>query len=461
MGTRTEREETDMKKLVYIAGSLMSLTILLGCSDLTVPDLNNPSVDQLESNPTRTAVATASQGLLRTTRDNVAEMVKFLGAFGREGYPMSQDGAELVGTVSSPLNGANFPGNTLWDAPYRNIRDAHLVLDAVGRVAEMSEAEREAVRGFAKTVMAYDFLNIVLTRHQFGAPIDVNQDPTGEPAPFVGMDAVYDHVVQLLEEGQGHLEAASPDFPFQVTSGLSNFDTPATFLQLNRALRARVAAYVEDWPGVMSALSGSFISTSRPLDFGAHHVFSTNAGDAVNPLNRPDFLFAHPRIRNDAQTRDNGELDLRAQNKVRQVEPFTVSGITSDLVFTLYSSPSSSLPWIRNEELILLRAEARLHMDMPDMARQDINFIRTESGGLEPISSSDPAVLLDELLYNRFYSLLWEYGHTWIDMRRYDRLDQIPTGSADPRIFRAMPIPESECTPRDPRPEGCGQVEGI
>lgn len=461
MAIPNERGHADMKNIVSLSGTV-SLVLLLGaCSDLTVPDLNNPSVDQLGDNPTRTAVATATQGLMRTTRDNVAEMVKFMGAFGREGYPMSQDGAELVGTVANPLNGANFPGNTLWDAPYRNIRDANLVLEAVGKVADLSEGEKEAVRGFTKTVMAYDFLNVVVTRDLFGAPIDVNTDPTGNPAPFVSREAVYDHVIQLLDEGRGHLQSAGSSFPFQVTSGLSDFSTPSAFLQLNRGLRARVAAYVEDWPGVMSALSESFVSTSLPLGFGAYHVFSTNSGDAVNPLNRPDFLFAHPRIRDDAQTRENGELDLRAQDKVRQVEPFTVSGITSDLVFTVYSSPSSPLAWIRNEELILLRAEARLQMDMPDLARQDINYIRTESGGLEPLTTDDPAVLLDELLYNRFYSLLWEYGHNWIDMRRYERLDQIPTGSADPRIFRAMPIPESECTPRSPRPEGCGQVEGI
>lgn len=449
-----------MKKIVTTA----ALTLLfgaVGCSDLTVPNLNNPSAEDLTSNPTPAAVNAGAQGLLRETRSNVAAMVQWMGALGREGYPMSQTGASLSGTVQNQMSGANFPGTTLWDQPYLNIRNANLVIEAVELVSGMSDAEKQGVLGFAKTVQAYDFLNIILSRDRFGAPIDVGGDPTGDPAPFVSKGEVYQHIVTLLDEGRTHLQSAGGSFSFSVHSGLADFSTPSTFLQLNRALRARVAAYMEDWSAVLTALQGSFIDEGQPLEYGAWHVFTTNSGDEANPLNRPDFLFAHTRIRDNAQLQGDGSPDARVQEKVTTVPSLTVLGVTSDAQYTLYTTPTAPVPWIRNEELILLRAEANLQLGNTDLARDDINFIRTNSGGLDPITTSDFDALLDELLYNRRYSLIWEYGHVWIDLRRYDRLvDELPVTEADPLIVDAMPIPSNECFSRDPEPSGCGELVG-
>lgn len=436
--------------------------LLLSC-DMSVGDLNNPSLSELRSSPTRAEISSASQGLLSTTRSNVAEMVQWMGAFGREGYPMSQTGASLSGSVKNPLDGNNFPGNTLWEIPYKNIRNANILLDAVENAGEgiLSSEEKAATRGFAKTIQAYDFLNIYLTRFRFGAPIDVDGDPTGDPAPIASQSELGDHIATLLDDGLSDLEAAGgADFAFAVGGGLAEFNTPASFIQLNRALRARLAVYRDEWDVALGALDRSFVDTTRALDYGAYHVFSAASGDQANPLNRPDFLYAHPRLLEEAQIRDNGNLDLRAQQKLRSVEPFTAQGVTSDVQFTLYTSASDPIPWVKNEELILLRAEANIGLGNYETAERDINYIRKNSGGLEPkeITSTNA---LDELLYNKKYSLIWEYGHVWIDLRHYGRLDQLPTDNGDPFVTDVMPIPANECIPRDPAPEGCGVVEGI
>lgn len=434
----------------------------LAACDLIVENLNNPSVEGITSSPSRLDITTAAQGLLRTTRGNAADMVQWMGAFGREGYPMSQTGASLTGSVINPLNGGNFPGTTLWEEPYRNVRNANLVLEGLENVTGegFTEAEDEAIRGFVKTIQAYDFLNLILTRDRFGAPIDVDRDPNGEPAPIESKTAVYAHITTLLNEARDHLTAAGEAFPFSVHSGLAEFDTPASFLTLNRALRARVAVYTDDWTTALDALDDSFLDTGQPLDYGAYHVFTTQSGDEANPLNRPDFLYAHPRLLAEAQLQSSGDPDRRSQAKLRTVESLTVSGVTSDVQFTLYDTPTASLPWVKNEELILLRAEANIGLEQYGAAETDINFIRENSGGLDPVTiTADSA--LDELLYNKRYSLMWEYGHTWIDLRHYGRLDELPTDNGDPYVTDAMPIPTNECFPRDPEPEGCGTVPGI
>ncbi|NIM60897.1 MAG: RagB/SusD family nutrient uptake outer membrane protein, partial [Acidobacteria bacterium] len=83
------------------------------------------------------------------------------------------------------------------------------------------------------------------------------------------------------------------------------------------------------------------------------------------------------------------------------------------------------IPIIRNEELILLRAEINIGMNLISDAADDINFIRVNSGGLDPRTNLDATNILDELLKQRRYSLLFEGGHRWIDMRRYGRLDDL------------------------------------
>ena len=91
------------------------------------------------------------------------------------------------------------------------------------------------------------------------------------------------------------------------------------------------------------------------------------------------------------------------------------------------------MPIIRDEELILLRAEAELGAGNQGGALTDINFIRTSCGNLPAISSGtwncmSDADRIGELLYERWYSLMWEQGTRWIDARRYNLLNTIEVG---------------------------------
>src|SRR5690606_17514458 len=99
----------------------------------------------------------------------------------------------------------------------------------------------------------------------------------------------------------------------------------------------------------------------------------------------------------------------------------------------------SDIPWIHNEELLLLRAEIRWNTGDRPGAISDLNLIRTHAGGLPATTltaaSSDDA-FVDELLYNRLYSLMWEQGTRWIDARRYDRLGDLPIDRVGDSVFQ-------------------------
>src|SRR6185295_2235484 len=103
--------------------------------------------------------------------------------------------------------------------------------------------EQSAVSGFTRTLQAYNFLLVVDTHTQDSIPIDVGTDITAPPAAFRTSAEAYAHIEGLLDSAVTDLTAGGAAFPFPLPRGFSGFNTPATFIQFNRALRARVAVY--------------------------------------------------------------------------------------------------------------------------------------------------------------------------------------------------------------------------
>jgi hypothetical protein len=136
--------------------------------------------------------------------------------------------------------------------------------------------------------------------------------------------------------------------------------------------------------------------------------------------------------------------------------------VTSNVKIIAWASNVASVPIIRNEELILLRAEANNALNNRAAAIQDLDFIRVNSGGLAPLGAAYAADLVDEILYNRRYSLFDEYGHRWVDLRRYGRLATLEKALPSHRIFPVVPIPVDECNQRLAQPpKGCVNVAGF
>jgi hypothetical protein len=304
--------------------------------------------------------------------------------------------------------------------------------------------------------MALDLLRVITARDTIGAVIDVD-NPIDELAPIASKDATYAEIIRLLDAAATDLAAASDDFPMTLPSGYAGFDDPASFLTFNRALRARVSCYTGDYAAALTALNMSFIddtaTTQAGLDDGVFYTFSTGSGDVTNGLVNRN-IYAHPSVLADAQM--NGAVrDLRAARKTRMVTPpGAAQGLMSDIKFTAYTA-TAPVPIIRNEELILLRAEAKARSTPPDLmgAIEDLNRIRTVSGGLTALATTATAAEVEnEILYNRRYSLLFEGGHRWIDVRRFNRITDLPLDMPDHVRNVRYPIPQPECDARPDEP---------
>ena len=440
------------------------LLLASACRDLIVPDYNNTSLDDLTNNPTPTKIAQAAQGLMVGTRVGIGEQngyISLLGIVGRESYNFDPaDPRFITEMLVGPLDGGSpaFGGN-LFAAPYRNIRNANILLGALSTVVGMTPAQTAAVEGYAKTIQALDYLSVINTRDDLGAPLDVNIGPTDAPAAIVAKAAVLTFISTLLDDGLTRLNAGGTAFPFELSPGFDGFNTPATFVEFNRALKARVEAYRGNNAAALTALSGSFLDTGAPLTLGVYHSYSTGSGDTQNALfDATGKILAHPSIVTDAENKPDGTRDARVLGKVVQLpEPRTVQGVTTDFAFSIYNSNETPIPIIRNEELILLRAEARYFTGDVLGALNDINLIRTTSGGLAArgpfLNDND---FIAELLKQRRYSLLFEGGHRWIDTRRFGLLATLPIALPSHTVPTRFPFPEAECLARVPAPtQGC------
>ena len=449
------------------------LTLILGCESVEILNTNNPSIDQLTQNPTAATVATAAQGMQITIRGLAGTYAQTAGIFGREVYNLDPSEPRTVnGYLVGPLEPGGFGIEFGFGAAYRGIRAGEGILTAADQLESLTATQKEAIRGYVKTMEAYLFLGQALVRDDLGLPIAVSALSGGEPAPVVPKAEVYANIIRLLDEGKTHLAAGGTTFPFQLHAGFALANTPATFLRFNRALKARVEMYTKAYASALTSLGESFINTTSTtranLDLGVYHVFSSASGDAVNGQfdPTPRAIVVIPSFLNEAQRRADNTPDLRASSKAA-VSTTTLSqqGVSSNLRNTLYPANTTPMAIIRNEELILIRAEARWFTGAKQGAIDDINFVRVNSGGIAPTTLTTGATddqFITELLYNRRYSLFFEFGHRWWDARRFNRLATLDKALATHKIFPYVPYPADECVARDPRPaNACTQVPGV
>jgi hypothetical protein len=422
---------------------------------------NPNSPDPIGENPSRVQIGVAINGMLIALRGDFADYAVDLGIMGREVTRIDPSDPRFTSELlHGPLDaGGDAFGGDHWGDLYVGIRGGNFILSVLPTAEELTDAERSATSGWVKTIQALHYLLILNAHTQDSIPLVTGTD-IFDLAPFSTNAAAFDNTVTLLEEAKAELQAGGTAFPFPLPAGFAGFNTPASFLQFNRGILARVLVYRQDYAGALTALSESFVDAAGPLERGVYLDFGTGPGDFANPLAldpQAGENCAHPSLGSGAQLQLDGVTpDQRLITKtVSRTTPCAGDDLSSSLGWVRYPSPSSSMPIIKNEELILLRAEANIGLSNLPAAVPDLNAVRTRSGNLPPlVALATPDEAVTELLYNRLYSLMFEGGHRWIDARRYGRLGSLPLdrttrpGVPPDVVFSTLPIPTDEILAR-------------
>ncbi|MDP6991997.1 MAG: RagB/SusD family nutrient uptake outer membrane protein [Candidatus Marinimicrobia bacterium] len=407
-----------MKLLKYI---LPLYLIALGCEDLNFPDPNSPST---ASATVQSLVTGAEAGM----RGSLSNYLIGVSSVGREAYHFEPADPRYTGElIHGPLDPGGFVVYSSWNSRYRVIKNCQLLLE---------KSDDKGVEGFAKTIEAHQLLLALNMQNNNGVKI----------APYNGLDsdpasksAAFTEIARLLDDASSALDAAGASFGFKLSSGFSGFDTPATFKKFNRALAGRVAVYMGQWDKALTALGQSFMDASGDMDLGVYHVFGSGQGDASNGMyENPNASYvrtmAHMSYKTDAEAGDP-----RYTSKIVERADTTVyDGLQSNLAVSVWGGAYDPVAIIRNEELVLLKAEANIGKGGDGLT--EINAVRSAHGLADAASGG-----LDQLLHEKRYSLFME-GHRWVDMRRYGKTGSLPNdrSSRGDQVFDSFPIPEAE-----------------
>lgn len=460
--------------------ALVASAALAGaCNDATgVPDLNNVSAETIAGGLTTASAQLLVTGLFNQYRNSAT------GTYVIFGETMARDAlridkaeprfiTELIGSVQ-PDNGA-FTGGGVFSGFFVGIRSANTLIDAATGATDASglnTANRQSLIGIGQTMKALNEWNVIQYRDSVGMPIDLDHDINTPPAPFVCKPLVLAYISALLDSAATALAAGGSSFPVTLPSGYRAVaGTPAGFLKFNRGIKAEVELYrglsrqagtaAAGFNAAITALNASFMQSTdlsaSGLQLGVYENYSTAAGETQN-----SFVDAALHL-NQSVADSILPGDLRAVKIVKAASPYTAAfaGTSISTQYDFYHSIGSSnlttpLPILKNEELLLLRAQAAIELGDLGTATTYLNFVHTNSGGLAAYPTfTSAAAARNALLYEKRYSLLFDGPQRLVDLRAYSRLNSTTfkpgtfnSPFAGDIFTTALPIPIAELNAR-------------
>lgn len=437
-----------MKSIIFKAKQWVTLSLIVGMTAFTacevepLTDPNNPSLDSVTTDASKVDLQLLVTGLEARHRGYLTNVVQMFGSFGREVLPyfasdqrFTEDWLGLKRTTTYP---DFFGAAGSYTTPFQAVKQANVLTQAATDATVLTAEERNGYTGFAKTIAGFQMIWPLMQQYQNGIRVDVN-DPLN-PGPIVSYKDALKAIRQILDAGNADLKASGTSFAFTLTAGFAGFNTPANMSKLNRAIAARVALYDEDWQGALTALNESFLdlnvtaATASKMNTGPAHVYG-EAPDVNNPLFYPfdratnTILIVHPDLIEDALPGDLRVTNKFAKRTANPAQYSTLRTANGNLIIgefqdKRWATNITAFPFFRNEELILIYAEVQTRLNNVPEATRAINVVRNTWGLSNYASATDIESLINEILFQRRYSLWAEGGHRWIDLRRTNRLNK-------------------------------------
>jgi hypothetical protein len=163
-------------------------------------------------------------------------------------------------------------------------------------------------------------------------------------------------------------------------------------------LAARVAVYRKQWATALTALNESFYNMNGSFNTGIYQVFANGSGDQLNPAfflqnQAGDVRLAHSSYATNIEANDDRINKATLRNATA-----SYLGLSSNRDVWVYTSSTAPVPIIRNEELILLYAEANIQTRTCRAAVTALNIIRNGHNLPDYSGAVTQPALIDEML---------------------------------------------------------------
>ena len=253
-------------RLFPLPGVILLALCWTSCEVEPIFDPNNPSIGGITQNASLGEIQNLVDGTEAAMRSDLNNYFDGICVIGREYYRYSTSDprftSDLLGKGSAVLDNNTFYTTNPFDARYRVVKNAHILIEALtNTTASMTEEQRKAGIAYAKTIKAHELLMVFNQQYDNGVRVDV-ADPDNL-GPFLDKDASLNAIQTLLDEANTDLKGNTASFPFNTTLYSK---VASEFSKFNRALAARVAVYRKDWNLANTALTESFYSLTGNLN---------------------------------------------------------------------------------------------------------------------------------------------------------------------------------------------------
>lgn len=460
-----------MKK--YSAIVLGAVLATAACKDNPVANPENaPTTDAIAGALTRTSLQTLAIGLLAQDRTAVTSTFTFYtlsAIYARDAYRIDASEPRYVTeTIGGQPDPSSFAGGGGWTAFYTAIRAATGLIEGLpnASTSQISLPERNASLGFIKTIKALDYMRLIDLRDTLGVSIQASDG--AEVTPISCKPAVYAYIAALLDSGLTDLTAAGSTtlLPFLLPSGFTGFGRDyknvGNIILFNRGLKGKLdfyrainrqspqaALFATAIAELTQALGGAAPGAvpASQLTLGPYYVFIPGGTEAApNPISDAR-IGLNPLVLDSVQAGDARRAKIVSRSQLTfTIDPRVTTNITYVGAVASTANQSRPIGILRDEELVLLRAQAEIEAGQFAAATADINSVRT-TYGLAAIPTVGGAFEgRTKVLYEKRYSLLFEGAQRLVDLRAYGWLreaflrKELP---ADP-FNSAFPIPQVE-----------------
>jgi len=351
--------------------------------------------------------------------------------------------------------------DNIWIEFYANLYKANTVLEGAVKSTTLSEKIRTQIIGESKFLRA--FINFYLVNLYGSVPLILSTNyEQNRSETRASVAQVYNQIIQDLKDAEGLL---TPDYVNHTGAVVAQRHRPNKHAV--QALLARAYLYRGDWANAEAAAISVISQTARyDLETNLDNIYRQATSKEVIWNFAPAVSSAGVTAAYSGEGRHYSPALLKLQGVPPQSFGYDICNYLNDgIVNAFESSDKRKTDWLesvtaegktyyfpfkyktdfaglstvqeytvilRLAEVYLIRAEARARQGNVNGAKLDVNVIRTRAS-LAGTTAATDAQLMVAIEQERRVELFTEWGHRWLDLKRWP-------GRNNPGISRAEEV---------------------